>query len=238
MLKKLKKLLYNELFQCIIIPVLSVFFLIKCKWEPVGLLNYLGSVGIDIYNYLESNNYLFNLNITGWLIIINAIVSFLFRNVPTLRIRIRDKYMQEDNTFLFSPNSNSHLSKTYQCEIYVDYGSYIWFKIIKLLKGVKVEIRLPSWVDVEFNKIWETGNCSIDHKKIIVPIGDLLTSSKLKNWKGELYIGFSLLSRKTCHDKDKIEIVSKSLRDGKFRNYVIEKSIFIDYVEHTIQTSK
>ena len=238
MLKKIKKLLYNELFQWIIIPSISVFFLVKCKLEPMSILNNFGKSGRDIYNYLKLNDYLFNFNISVWLIIINAIVSFLFRNFPTLRIRIRDKYMQEDNTFLFSPNSSLHLPKIYQCEIYLDYGSRAWFKIIKLFKGINIELILPSWVDVELNKIWEIGNCRIEHQKIIIPIGELITSSKLKDFKGELYIGFSLLSRKTCHDKEKIEVVIKSLKDRIFYNYVIKKSIFIDYVEHTIQTSE
>lgn len=238
MLKKLKNLLYNELFQCIIIPVISIFVQIKCKWQPAGLLNYFGSIGKEIYSYLKLNDYLFNLNITAWLIIINGIVSFLFRNFPTLKIKIRDKYMQADNTFLTSPNSASHLPRTYQCEIYVDYGGCIWFKIIKLFKGIKIEIILPSWVDVELNKMWEIGNCSIEQNKIIVPVGELLTSSKLKDYKGEIYIGFSLLSRKTCHDKEKIEVVLKSLKNRQFSDYVIKKSIFIDYLEHTIQTSE
>ncbi len=238
MLKKLEKLLHNELFQCFIVPIISVFFLVICNLEPLRLLKYLGNVGIDIYSYLEHNDYLFNLNITFWLITINAIVSFFFRDLPILKIVIRDSYMQKDNTFLLSPSGISHLSKTYQCEIYVDYGNWVWFKIINLFKGIRVEISLPSWVDVEFNRVWEIGSSSIENGKIIVPVGNMLTSSKLNNYKGELFIGFSLLSRKSCHDKDKIEVILKTFGNRKLSNWIINRCIIIDYVEHTIQTSE
>lgn len=241
MLKKcLKKIHKNAAILVAISPILAFSLLIFLKFNPVWVIQHLGSAGATFYNYIDSNKLVHTANYTIAIVFINS-CACMFAFSPDINISIRNRAMKDDISVLKNPNNPNHKASTFIIQIDTDYRGWIWYKIIEILGGIIINVKTPGWAEPTLNNTpWDNSDYAKDNFTNLVQIDiTKALSSNLEDYKGEIFVGVDIITNITSFNESPIEVNVLSRSDKKIKsailNFIINNILSIKYKKHKIR---